>query len=83
MISEKQFQNLIKSANGNGWVNDVLKNKTKEEIMQFVDEKKYFYEVNKKLAARIYLGNKELFSMHELLEKNEEELFEIINKYKF
>ena len=81
MITEIQFNNMLKAANGHGLINLLLKTKSKDEIMNLIDEITYYYETIKKMAVRIYLhrnkyGNK--FSLGELLDKSENELFEII-----
>lgn len=81
MIDQVQYDNMIKAANGHGWINSALETKTKEELMNEVDEERYFHEVIKKLSVRIVLGlgpSRFEFTMKELAEKNADELFEII-----
>ena len=85
MITEIQFNNMLKAANGHGLINLLLKTKSKDEIMNLIDETTYYYETIKKMAVRISLhsskyGNK--FPLGELLDKSENELFEIIETNK-
>ena len=84
MITEIQFNNMLKAANGHGLINHLLKTKSKDEIMNIIDETTYYYETIKKLAVRIIIhyNRKKLFTLGELLDKSEDELFEIIETNK-
>ena len=84
MITEIQFNNMLKAANGHGLINLLLKTKSKDEIMNLIDETTYYYETIKKMSVRILLhhNRKKLFTLGELLDKSEDELFEIIKTNK-
>ena len=84
MITEIQFNNMLKAANGHGLINLLLKTKSKDEIMNLIDETTYYYETIKKMSVRILLqhNRKKLFTLGELLDKSEDELFEIIETNK-
>jgi hypothetical protein len=75
---------MLKAANGHGLINHLLKTKSKDEIMNIIDETTYYYETIKKLAVRIIIhyNRKKLFTLGELLDKSEDELFEIIETNK-
>lgn len=53
MITEAQYDYMIK-ANSKGWINNVLKQYTKEDIMKYIDSRKYFNEVIKNFPLELY-----------------------------